>query len=64
MRYIWEGGESRRRVMHIQRHNCLGHPLMEALCGIDKRFNKSINAPFALGKKVCKRCWEVAINET
>lgn len=55
MRYIWQSGK-RGRVMHIERTNQVGNPTGTALCGIGHRFNRSINAPFALGRKVCKNC--------
>jgi hypothetical protein len=55
MRYIWEKGKGKRR-MHIQRFSPSGDMLMEALCGINHHFNASINAPFALGRNICKRC--------
>lgn len=55
MRYIWVAGV-RRRVMHIERFTATGQQTMTALCGKVLRFDRSINAPFALGKRVCKRC--------
>ena len=55
MRYIWETGKA-RRVMHVQAHTVTGEPLMAALCGIDHQFNRSINAPWGLGRKICKNC--------
>ncbi len=55
MRYIWESGIARRR-MHIERTTKTGESTMTALCGIQHNFNKSINAPWTLGKSVCKNC--------
>ena len=55
MRYIWEVGKN-RRVMHIMKFSPSGEMLMKAICGIQHKFNRSINAPFGLGQKVCKRC--------
>lgn len=55
MRFLWETGKD-RRVMHIQRHLPDGTGVMEALCGIQHQFDRTINAPFGLGRKVCKRC--------
>ena len=55
MNYLWEAGKPRRR-MHIQKHLADGRPTALALCGIRHQFNRSINAPFGLGRKVCRRC--------
>ena len=56
MRYIWESGV-KRRVMHIGQYDRLGNFRLQAICGRSKvAFNRSINAPFKLGKPVCKRC--------
>jgi len=60
MRYIWEAGKD-GRVMHIQKFNSLGVGLAEALCEIDHNFNRSVNAPFGLGRKICKNCQEIAV---
>jgi len=58
MRYIWDANKpyNTRRVMHIARFTQTGEMLLEAVCGIDLNFNRSINAPFGLGHKICKRC--------
>jgi len=56
MRYVFEAGAPKRRVMHVQQHDRLGEPLFVAICGADLPFNRSINAPFALGRRVCKHC--------
>ena len=55
MNYVWETGKG-RRIMHIQAHTRAGQPLWTALCGIRHRFNRSINAPWGLGRKVCQSC--------
>ena len=55
MRYIWEKGKP-RRVMHIEKTDKVGTPLGVAICGIPHNFNRSINAPWGLGRKVCKNC--------
>lgn len=55
MRYVFEAGRP-RRVMHIQRHLITGQPLFDAICRIGLPFNRTINAPFALGRRVCRRC--------
>ena len=55
MRYLFESGKF-RRVMHIQKFTQIGDALFESICGINLNFNRSINAPFALGRKVCKNC--------
>lgn len=57
MRYLYERGKSDRRVNHIQRFNHAGEPLMEALCGINLRFDTSINVP--LGRTTCKNCLKI-----
>jgi len=55
MRYIWESGK-KRSVMHIAKYTKTGEMLFEAVCGIKQEFNRSINAPFTFGKRVCKNC--------
>lgn len=57
MMYVFEAGS--RRVMHIARYTPSGEMLFEGLCGRG-RLNRSINAPFALGKKVCAHCERIA----
>ena len=61
LNYIWQSGK-KRRVMHIAKFTQTGQMLMEALCSIRLPFDRSINAPWALGRKVCKQClaiyWE------
>ena len=60
MRYVFEAGS--KRVMHIARFTASGEMLWQGLCGRG-RLNRSINAPFALGKKVCAHCSRVAMSE-
>lgn len=55
MRYVYESGR-KRRVMHIERFTFTGDETMRALCGIPIAFDRSINAPFGLGRTICKRC--------
>lgn len=55
MRYIWEAGKN-KRVMHIMKFTSTGIGLNEAIFGIEQNFNRSINAPFSLGRKICNNC--------
>ena len=55
MRYIWEARKP-RRVMHIEVTNCIGEGTMRAMCGIPHQFNRSINAPWGLGRRICANC--------
>jgi len=57
MRYIWRTGD-KRRVMHIEAYDRFGRETWTSLCGRSPRggFDRSINAPFALGRPVCKLC--------
>ena len=58
MRYVYTAGTA-RQVMHILKaHPAYGYDYtpLDALCGIRKQFNRSINAPYALGRSVCKNC--------
>lgn len=57
--YIYVAGK-KHRVMHIQKFSYTGVGLMRALCGINLPFDRTINAPFALGRKVCVNCIKVA----
>jgi hypothetical protein len=59
VRYIFEAGAP-RRVMHIERHDQLGRETWAALCGIDLPFNRTINAPWGLGRRICKNCLRAA----
>jgi NMD protein affecting ribosome stability and mRNA decay len=55
MRYIWH--PDKRPRMHIQFHDDAGRPYNSSLCGIVfPQGHRTINAPFALGQKVCKHC--------
>lgn len=63
MNYIWAtNSEARRRRVHIQAFGRTGLPLEDdngyfvPLCSVRLPFNRSINAPFALGRKICKMC--------
>ena len=58
IRYIWETGKP-NRVMHIGSISQVGDELLVARCGIPHQFNRSINAPFGLGRKICKKCRQV-----
>jgi len=60
MRYLFAVPGADHRVMHIQKHDPLGNSLMEPLCGTRIRFNRSINAPWGLGRPVCKHCRKAA----
>jgi hypothetical protein len=62
MRYVFATPGANRRVLHIQRHTATGEVLYAALCGIRLPFNRSINAPWGLGRPVCKRCRKAASN--
>ena len=56
-RYLFRGGKGvDRRAMHIMRFTVTGQHTGEALCGIDYPFTASINAPWGLGRPVCKNC--------
>ena len=56
MRYVWEAGKDDEE-MHICGHNPVtGQATLKAFCGIDRRFNRSINPPFGLGRETCKDC--------
>lgn len=55
MRFIYERGRGRRRVMHLCGYDALtGEPSMRALCGIGHPFNTTSNVP--LGRPTCKNC--------
>lgn len=55
VRYVWETSKP-RRVMHIGSITRMGTPLFLPLCNTPVVPNRSINAPFGLGRKVCKKC--------
>ena len=57
MRYLYRRGAGvNRRVMHIEKFTDTGQQTGEALCGIDFVFDTSINAPFGLGRPICRNC--------
>lgn len=57
MQYIWKPSKRSDGRMHIQRHNPSGQGYNAALCGIVYGDGyRTINAPFALGRKICKHC--------
>lgn len=56
MDYVWRtGGRVKRRVMHIQRYTAIGKATWWSLCNRGP-FNRGINAPFSLGRPICKDC--------
>ena len=55
MRYLFRVPGATRRVMHIARFDEVGQMLNESLC-CRSGFNRSINAPWGLGRPVCKVC--------
>ena len=59
MRYIWQPRvkPDNRQRMHIQAMAADGSPYNGALCGMSFHGGyRTINAPFALGRKICKHC--------
>ena len=63
MRYVWaKGTPAAKKRVHIQAFDRSGEPVISdagnlvAICRQPLPFNRSINAPFALGRKVCKHC--------
>ncbi len=52
MRYVWKIGSN---VMHIQKFTRYGEALHTTLCG-RIGYNRSINAPWGLGKQICGSC--------
>jgi hypothetical protein len=55
LRYLFRTPGAQGRVMHIMRFTATDGYTDEALCGAGG-FNRSINAPWGLGRPVCKRC--------
>lgn len=55
MRYLFRAPGAERRVMHIAVFSPTGVMTGTALCGRDG-FNRSINAPWGLGRPRCKVC--------
>ena len=64
MQYVWAAGTpcAQKRV-HIQKFDMAGNAEFAALCGQDLPFDRSINAPFSLGRKICKHCLAVLNGE-
>jgi len=62
MRFLFRSGKgAKRRVMHIQSFLRDGTPTFDPMCSTPGPFNRSINAPFGLGRPVCKKCrWVLA----
>lgn len=64
MRYIWRApghtraGREGGHVMHIAAFDRTGELTMRSLCGREPcgGFDRTINAPFALGRRVCREC--------
>jgi len=66
VRYIWRSPDTQdiphaaaaRQVMHIQLYTATGAETMDSICGRGPAagFDRTINAPFALGRRVCKFC--------
>lgn len=47
--------------MHIETFNRYGETMMTPACGSKALpWNRTINAPFGLGRRICKRCKKVA----
>jgi len=64
MTYIWRAQDRTDKIVfHIQTHNHLGHGLNAAICGTLMKFNRSINAPFTLGRPVCRNCLRSTVDE-
>lgn len=57
MRYVWNPPPKRdkRRVMHIATFDQFGNMTGFSFCGRGP-FRRSINAPFSLGRRICKDC--------
>ena len=55
MRYVFESGKP-KRVMHIMKPTITSEETFTAFCEINLPFNRTINAPFGLGRKICKNC--------
>ena len=64
MTYIWRAQKwPYRIVMHIQLHDRLRRGLNAAICGARMKFNRAINAPFGLGRPVCKNCLRSCVDK-
>lgn len=55
MNYVFEAGKP-NRVMHIERTTMTGEQTFTALCGQRHAFDRTINAPWGLGRRICKKC--------
>jgi hypothetical protein len=62
MRYLFATPGANRRVMHIAEHDHLGEMTGRPLCSVRLPFDRSINAPWGLGRPVCKHCRRKARN--
>lgn len=60
MRFVFRTPGANRRVMHIERHTVTGAETFQPLCDTPGPFNRTINAPWGLGRPVCKRCERIA----
>lgn len=56
MRYLYRTPGATGRAMHIASYTAAGVMTGGPLCHTSGGFNRSINAPFALGRPVCKWC--------
>ncbi len=64
MTFIWRAQRHTDKIiMHIQLHYRLGQPLNAAICGVHMEFNRSINAPFTLGRPICRNCLRSCLDE-
>ncbi len=60
--FVFEAGKT-RRVMHLAKYD-QGGMLFAALCEIAIPFNRYINEPLGLGRKVCKKCERIRFRES
>lgn len=61
LRYIYQRGKKHRK-MHILPYDRWGNEVWRALCGRNDTYDSTINAPFSLGRGVCKDCKRI-LNE-
>lgn len=54
-RFVWNPTRDKRRVMHAAAFGPGGTMTGFSWCGRGP-FRRSINAPFALGRRICKDC--------
>lgn len=52
--FIWRAGHG--TVMHIAEYDRFGNLTMRSICEARIPFNRTINMPFGLGRRTCKRC--------